>query len=416
MNAEIITIGDEILIGQIVDTNSAFIGKELNKIGVSVYQITSVQDDAAHILKAIAEAEQNVDIVILTGGLGPTKDDITKHTIAEYFDDHLIQNDIVLKHIEFLFAKYISTPISDINRQQALVPSKATVLTNRFGTAPGMLLEKNNKTFISLPGVPYEMKALITYEVLPRLQKKYNCPYIIHKTLLTYGLGESAIASRIEKFEDNLPIEVKLAYLPNLGKVRLRLSGKSFDKKKIEADIERLSNELISYVDDIFVGYEGEHSIEALIGELLVKNNARLAVAESCTGGNISRMISSVAGASSYFVGSIVSYSEKVKINSLDVSKELIDTYSVVSSEVAESMALGIQKNYNVEYAIGVTGNAGPTKDKTDASVGQVYIAIATPEGVCVKDFNFGQPREKVIQRASVKALELLKISILKKS
>ncbi len=416
MNAEIITIGDEILIGQIVDTNSAFIGKELNKIGVSVYQITSVQDDAAHILKAIAEAEQNVDIVILTGGLGPTKDDITKHTIAEYFDDHLIQNEAVLKHIEFLFAKYISTPISDINRQQALVPSKATVLTNRFGTAPGMLLEKNNKTFISLPGVPYEMKALITYEVLPRLQKKYNCPYIIHKTLLTYGLGESAIASRIEKFEDNLPTEVKLAYLPNLGKVRLRLSGKSFDKKKIEADIERLSNELISYVDDIFVGYEGEHSIEALIGELLVKNNARLAVAESCTGGNISKMISSVAGASSYFVGSIVSYSEKVKINSLDVSKELIDTYSVVSSEVAKSMALGIQKNYNVEYAIGVTGNAGPTKDNTDASVGQVYIAIATPEGVFVKDFNFGQPREKVIQRASVKALELLKISILKKS
>ncbi len=416
MNAEIITIGDEILIGQIVDTNSAFIGKELNKIGVSVYQITSVQDDKEHILKAIAEAEQNVDIVILTGGLGPTKDDITKHTIAEYFDDHLIQNEAVLKHIEFLFAKYISIPISDINRQQALVPSKATVLTNRFGTAPGMLLEKNNKTFISLPGVPYEMKALITYEVLPRLQKKYNCPYIIHKTLLTYGLGESAIASRIEKFEDNLPTEVKLAYLPNLGKVRLRLSGKSFDKKKIEADIERLSNELISYVDDIFVGYEGEHSIEALIGELLVKSNARLAVAESCTGGNISRMISSVAGASSYFAGSVVSYSEKVKINSLDVSKELIDTYSVVSSEVAESMALGIQKNYNVEYAIGVTGNAGPTKDKTDASVGQVYIAIATPEGVFVKDFNFGQPREKVIQRASVKALELLKISILKKS
>ncbi len=416
MNAEIITIGDEILIGQIVDTNSAFIGKELNKIGVSVYQITSVQDDAAHILKAIAEAEQNVDIVILTGGLGPTKDDITKHTIAEYFDDHLIQNEAVLKHIEFLFAKYISTPISDINRQQALVPSKATVLTNRFGTAPGMLLEKSDKTFISLPGVPYEMKALITYEVLPKLQKKYNCPYIIHKTLLTYGLGESAIASRIEKFEDNLPTEVKLAYLPNLGKVRLRLSGKSFDKKKIEADIERLSNELISYVDDIFVGYEGEHSIEALIGELLVKNNARLAVAESCTGGNISKMISSVAGASSYFVGSIVSYSEKVKINSLDVSKELIDTYSVVSSEVAESMALGIQKNYNVEYAIGVTGNAGPTKDNTDASVGQVYIAIATPEGVFVNDFNFGQPREKVIQRASVKALELLKISILKKS
>ncbi len=416
MNAEIITIGDEILIGQIVDTNSAFIGKELNKIGVSVYQITSVQDDKEHILKAIAEAEENADIIILTGGLGPTKDDITKHTIAQYFDDHLVQNDTVLKHIEYLFAKYISTPISDINRQQALVPSTATVLTNRFGTAPGMLLEKQDKTFISLPGVPYEMRALISYEVLPKLQKKYNCPYIIHKTLLTYGLGESAIASRIEAFEDSLPKEVKLAYLPNLGKVRLRLSGKSFDKKIIESEIERLSNELITLVEDIFVGFEGEHSIEALIGDLLVKNERTLAIAESCTGGNISKMISSVAGASRYFIGSVVSYSEQVKIKALGISKELINEHTVVSAKVAESMALGIQKSYGSDYAIGVTGNAGPTKDKTDASVGQVYIAIATPEGVFVQDFNFGQPREKVIQRASVKALEILKMSILKKS
>ncbi len=416
MNAEIITIGDEILIGQIVDTNSAFIGKELNKIGVSVYQITSVQDDKTHILKAIEEAEHNVDIIILTGGLGPTKDDITKHTIAEYFDDYLVQNDIVLKHIEHLFAKYISTPISDMNRQQALVPSKARVLTNRFGTAPGILLEKNNKTFISLPGVPYEMKALITHEVLPKLQKKYNCPYIIHKTILTYGLGESAIASRIEAFEDSLPDEVKLAYLPNLGKVRLRLSGKSFDKDKLESEIERLSNELISYVDDIFVGFEGENSLESLIGNLLISKNSTLAIAESCTGGNISKIITSVPGASRYFVGSVVSYSEQVKVRSLGVPEALIRTHSVVSAEVAQSMAEGIQKEYNSDYAIGVTGNAGPTKDKTDASVGQVYIAIATPETIFIENFNFGQPREKVIQRASVKALELLKSSILKKS
>ena len=416
MQAEIITIGDEILIGQIVDTNSAFIGKELNKIGVSVYQITSIQDDAAHILKAIAEAEANADIIILTGGLGPTKDDITKHTITEYFNDSLIQNDDVLKHIEYLFAKYISTPISDVNRQQALVPSKATVLTNRFGTAPGMLIEKDEKVFVSLPGVPYEMRSLIQYEVVPYIQKKYNRPHIIHKTLMTYGLGESAIAQRIEVFEDGLPKEIKLAYLPNLGKVRLRLSAKSFDKERIESEINRLSNELIAYVEDIFVGFEDESSMEALIGDLLVKENSTLAVAESCTGGNISKMISSIPGASKYFVGSVVSYSEQVKINELDVPKELILEHTVVSAEVARSMALGIQKRYNVEYAIGVTGNAGPTKDKTDASVGQVFIAIAYPGGVLEENFNFGQPREKVIQRASVKALELLKKSILKKS
>ena len=328
----------------------------------------------------------------------------------------MVQNDAVLKHIEHLFAKYISTPISDVNRQQALVPAKATVLINRFGTAPGMLLEKGDKTFISLPGVPYEMRSLIQYEVVPFIQKKYNRPHIIHKTLMTYGLGESAIASRIEVFEDSLPKEVKLAYLPNLGKVRLRLSAKSFDKEKIEFEINRLSNELISYVEDIFEGFEEENSIEAFVGDLLAKNKKTLAIAESCTGGNISRMISSVPGASRYFMGSVVSYSEQVKINALHVPKELILKHTVVSAEVAKSMALGIQKGYNVDYAIGVTGNAGPTKDKTDASVGKVFIAIASPEGVFVEDFNFGQPREKVIQRASVKALELLKKTILKKS
>ena len=416
MQAEIITIGDEILIGQIVDTNSAFIGKELNKIGVSVYQITSVQDDKEHILKAIAEAEENADIIILTGGLGPTKDDITKHTLAEYFNDNLVQNDTVLKHIEHLFTKYISTPISDINRQQALVPSKAKVLLNRFGTAPGMLLEKGDKSFISLPGVPYEMKALIVNEVLPHLQKKYNRPHIIHKTLMTYGLGESAIASRIEAFENSLPKEVKLAYLPNLGKVRLRLSAKSFDKEKIESEINRLSKELITYVGDIFVGFEDQSSIEALIGNLLTENNKTLAIAESCTGGNISKIITSVPGASRYFVGSVISYSEQVKIETLEVPETLIKKHSVVSAAVAKSMALNIQQKFNTDFAIAVTGNAGPTKDKTDESVGKVFIAIAFPDGISVHDFNFGQPREKVIQRASMKALELLKSMILKKA
>ena len=411
---EIITIGDEILIGQIVDTNSVFISKELNKIGISVYQITSIQDDKRHILKALKEAEENVDIIIITGGLGPTKDDITKHTICEYFNDTLIQNDEVLKQIEYLFNKYLRTPISDLNRNQALVPSKALALKNRYGTAPGMLFEKGNKTFIVLPGVPYEMKALMNFEVLPHLQEKYKCPYIAHKTLMTYGLGESAIANRLEEWEDKLPDYIKLAYLPNLGKVRLRLSAKGFDKNKIEADMSSLTQELITHVKDIFIGFEENGSIEADIGKLLLKHKKTLATAESCTGGSIAQMITAVPGASQYFIGSVVSYNERIKTDVLGVLSSTIKKYSVVSAEVTKEMALGIKKLYNTDYAIAVTGNAGPTKDKTDTNVGVVFIGIATPNSVFIEEFNFGQPREKVIQKASVKSLEMLRKELLK--
>ncbi|MCL4122665.1 UNVERIFIED_CONTAM: hypothetical protein GTU68_032357, partial [Idotea baltica] len=414
--AEIITIGDEILIGQVVDTNSAFIAQELNNIGISVYQITSVQDDKEHILKSLKEAEDNADVIIVTGGLGPTKDDITKHTLCEYFDDILVQNDEVLKHVENLFANYVSTPISDVNRQQALVPSKALVLKNRFGTAPGMLITKKDKVFISMPGVPYEMKGLITNEVVPYLQNKYNRPFIIHSTLLTYGLGESAIAERLDTWEDELPTNIKLAYLPNLGKVRLRLTGKGFDEKLLKSHILKLEEELISYIKDIFVGFEGEESIETLIGKLLVAKKLTLATAESCTGGNIAKIITSVPGASQYFIGSVVSYNERIKTEVLGVSKKTIKDHSVVSAAVAEEMALGIKKLYNSSYAVAVTGNAGPTKDKTDKSVGVVYICLATPNEIITKEFNFGQPREKVIERASIKALELLRLDLLNKS
>jgi len=415
LNAEIITIGDEILIGQITDTNSKFIAEELNKIGVSVYQITSIQDDKAHILKAIAEAEENADIIILTGGLGPTKDDITKHTIAEYFNSELALNIEIVEHIRAMFAK-VNYEFTEVNKQQALLPVEATVLKNYFGTASGMWFEKNDKVFISLPGVPNEMKGLILRKVIPKLQASFKLPFIIHKTILTYGMGESKVAERIEKWEDSLPTFIKLAYLPNYGKLRLRLTAKGTDQLLLERSLEKEIRELTVLIEDIIVGYDEDQTLEASIGDLLVSKNRTLAIAESCTGGNISTMISSVPGASKYFIGSVVSYSEQVKINALHVPEELILEHTVVSAEVTKSMALGIQKSYKVDYAIGVTGNAGPTKDKTDASVGQVYIAIASPDGVFVQDFNFGQPREKVIQRASVKALELLKISILKKS
>jgi len=414
MQAEIITIGDEILIGQIVDTNSAFISKELNKIGVSVYQITSVQDDQDHILKALAEAEENADIIIVTGGLGPTKDDITKHSFCAYFGDTLVQNNEVLEHVEFLFAKYFNMPISDVNRLQALVPSRAKVLHNKYGTAPGMWMKKNNKVFISLPGVPFEMKALIKEEVLPNLQKQFHFPYILHKTILTYGMGESIIAARLEDFEDNLPKGFKLAYLPNMGKVRLRLSAKGADKETVDSIMDNLVQQLVLLVKDIFIGFEEDGAMEAVIQQLLVNHKQTLSTAESCTGGNIAKMITSVAGASQFFSGSVVTYSAKAKKEILKVSSKTIEKYSVVSEQVAKEMAVNCKKLFDTDYAIATTGNAGPTTDKTDKTVGVVFIALATPDRVLVEEFNFGQPREKVIQRASVKSMELLRKEILK--
>ncbi|GAB5564395.1 MAG: competence/damage-inducible protein A [Winogradskyella sp.] len=415
MQAEIITIGDEILIGQTIDTNSAFLGKEFNKIGVSVYQITSVQDDKEHILKALEEAEGNADIIIITGGLGPTKDDITKHTICEYFNDVLIEDKDVLAHVEHLFEKYINTPISDLNRRQALVPSQSTVLKNRFGTAPGMWLERNGKVFVSLPGVPYEMKALITYDVIPRLRATYKFPYIKHRTALTLGLGESAIANRIEAWEDALPSFIKLAYLPSLGRVKLRLSGKHKDKAVLETELQKQVEALLPQIQDIFVGYEEDASIEELIGNELKLRGKTISIAESCTGGKIAQTITAIEGASAYFKGSVVSYATEAKVNILNVNEDDITTYSVVSKEVAESMAQNVRTLFNTDYAISTTGNAGPTKGESDAEVGTVCIAIATNEGLYSEEFNFGNHRQKVINKATNKAFEMLRKEILKK-
>jgi nicotinamide-nucleotide amidase len=415
MNAEIITIGDEILIGQIVDTNSAFIGREFNKIGISIFQITSIQDEKAHILKALKEAEENVDIIIITGGLGPTKDDITKHTLCTYFDDKLVRNDEVLAHVEAIFSKYINSPISDINRQQALVPSKSQVLMNQFGTAPGMWIEKNGKVFVSLPGVPYEMKALITNAVIPALQKKFKFPFIMHKTLLTYGLGESAIAARIEDWEDALPNFIKLAYLPNLGRVRLRLSAKSIDKAMVELEMQKQIHLLLPLIDDVFVGYEEDKSIEALIALQLASMNKTLAVAESCTGGKIVQSFTANAGASQYFKGGLVTYATQSKIDILGIDGTLIKAHSVVSIEVAEAMAKNVLEKFDADYAISTTGNAGPEKGDSIAEVGTVCIGIATKNKVYAEVFNFGNHRDKVITKACNKAFEMLQKEILKK-
>ncbi len=408
MLAEIITIGDEILIGQIVDSNSAFMGKELNKIGIDVYQITSIRDDHQHILNAIDEAKNRVDIVLITGGLGPTKDDVTKHTICEYFNDTLIENEEVLAHVEALFAKYISTPISDVNRQQALVPSKSTVLMNQYGTAPGMWIEQDGKVFVSMPGVPFEMRGLMKNEVIPRLQKRFERPFIIHKTIHTYGLGESAIAARIEEWEDSLPPFLKLAYLPNLGRVRLRVSARGRDKKLLQDTIEERISKLKLLIGDIIVGYDEGETIEMRIGNLLKYKNKTLAVAESCTGGTIAQIFTANSGASKYFNGGVVTYATQSKIDLLGVPAELIQEYTVTSLEVAEAMAQTVKEKFHSDYAIATTGNAGPDKGDGDVEVGTVFIAIATPERIFSKKYEFGNCRERTIGKAVNKSLELL--------
>ncbi|MGC1632846.1 MAG: competence/damage-inducible protein A [Gelidibacter sp.] len=415
MLAEIITIGDEILIGQIVDTNSAFIAKQLNKIGVSVYQITSVQDDETHILKAFKEAEENANIIIITGGLGPTKDDITKKTIAKYFDDTLVRNESVTENVKRIWGDFVVKTPTQINLDQALVPSKAEVLMNMHGSAPGMWLEKNGTIFISLPGVPYEMKGLIDDAVIPKLVKRFQFPYIQHETLLTYGLGESALAERIEAWEDNLPPYIKLAYLPSLGRVRLRLSGKSMDKQLIQKEIKHQIELLLPQIQDIFVGFESAESLEAVIGQQLIARGKTVATAESCTGGKIAESFTAIAGASQYFKGSVVSYATQSKIDVLKIDAQLIKEFSVVSSQVAEAMAKSALKLFNTDYAIATTGNAGPTKGDADAEVGTVFIAIATKDNVWSDRFTFGNHRNKVINRATTKAFEMLEKEILKK-
>jgi len=415
MKATIVTIGDEILIGQIVDTNSSYIAKALDKIGIATHEMLSISDDKEHILNTFQKLQNKVEVVIITGGLGPTKDDITKKTFCEYFEDTLVENEAVLLHVKEIIEGIYKRPITQINREQALVPTKAKVLFNKAGTAPGMWMEKENTVFISLPGVPYEMKYLIENEVLPNLMQKFERPHIIHQTIMTYGRGESLIAEQIEQWEDNLPNFIKLAYLPSPGKVRLRLTARGNNKEMLQNEIEKQVKLLDLLLHDIIVGYNEDEPIEAVLGKLLTDNHYTIANAESCTGGKIATILSSVSGASNYFKGSVVSYATQTKVDILGVSKTTIDTHGVVSAAVAKEMVLGVQQLTKADYAIATTGNAGPSKGDTTVDLGTVFIAIATPNEVFTEEFNFGQPREKVIDRAVSKALELVYKEILKK-
>lgn len=414
MTASIVTIGDEILIGQIIDTNSSYIAKTLDKIGIETTEMLSISDNEEHILSTFKKVQGKVDLVIITGGLGPTKDDITKKTFCTYFEDKLVNNDEVLCHVTKLIEGIYKRPISQINKDQALVPSKAKVLFNKMGTAPGMWMEKEGTIFISLPGVPYEMKYLVDEEIIPALVEKFKRPYILHKTVMTYGKGESLLAEEIEDWENNLPSFVKLAYLPSPGRVRLRLTARGKNEQILKEAIEIEIDKLQKLIPNDIIGLDDNEPIEQVVGNLLNDKKLTLCAAESCTGGKIAQLITSISGASNYFKGSMVTYATETKINLLGISPDLIEKHSVVSKEVVKEMALSVQRILKTDFAIATTGNAGPLKGDSAAEVGTVFISVVTPNQVIVEEFNFGQPREKVIDRTVNKALEILYKEILK--
>lgn len=414
MRAHIITIGDEILIGQIIDTNASFIAQQLDRIGIEVSQILSISDTNSEILETLEYANGKADIVLITGGLGPTRDDLTKQAFCDYFDDHLVTDQKVLHHIEDLFKNQIKRPILEANKSQALVPAKAHVLPNRYGTAPGLWMERNKTAFIAMPGVPYEMKALMTDVIIPRLQKVYERPYIIHKTIQTYGVGESEIAALLEDWENALPTHIKLAYLPDPGRVRLRLSTRGVDLQGLRKDLEEQTQSLEKLLGDIILGYDDSEPLEALLCHTFTKNNASLALAESCTGGQIAVTLTSIPGTSAFFKGGVVTYATKSKVDVLGVSEKIIEKHSVVSADVAIEMARRAQNLYKADYAVSTTGNAGPEKGDSDAEVGTVFIGIATPERVFAEKFMMGKHRERVITKTVNKAMELLQKEVMK--
>ncbi|WP_339834430.1 CinA family nicotinamide mononucleotide deamidase-related protein [uncultured Flavobacterium sp.] len=408
MQATIVTIGDEILIGQIVDSNSSYIAKALDKIGIATHEMLSISDDKEHIISTFQKLQNKVNVVIITGGLGPTKDDITKKTFCDYFNDFLVEDANVLKHVTDIIEGFYKRPITQLNKDQALVPSKAKILFNKMGTAPGMWMEHENTIFISLPGVPYEMKYLMDNEVIPNLMQKFERPFIVHQTIMTYGRGESMVAEQIEDWEDNLPSFVKLAYLPSPGRVRLRLTARGIDEDILKEAIKNQVETLIPLIGDIIVGFEEDDSIEVVLGRKLKEKGLTIATAESCTGGKIGQMLAAIGGASAYYKGSLVTYATQSKIDVLKVLKKTIEKHSVVSEEVALEMVKNVKQIMQSDYAIATTGNAGPSKGDSEADLGVVYIAIATPNSVFVERFEFGQPREKVIDRAVNKAFEMV--------
>lgn len=406
MQAEIITIGDEILIGQIIDSNSAWMAKELNKIGVAVKQITSVSDDAAHIVEAIDRAKSRASIILITGGLGPTKDDITKITLAKYFNMPLRRDQETLSHITAIFAK-LNRPMIDANERQADVPNGCVVVQNKNGTAPCMWFQVDGKTFVSMPGVPFEMMYLMEQEVLPRIKASFKLPAIVHQTILTAGQGESFLAEQIADIEDSLPSHIKLAYLPKLGQVRLRLTAKGDNKENLEVEVKKYAAQIIDSIGDVVI-IDEDIPLEKAILNLMQSKNLTLSTAESCTGGHIAHLITQHPGSSAVFLGGAVTYSNQLKTSLLGVEAETLDTFGAVSEETVKEMAVGAIKQFKTDYAIAVSGIAGPDGGTPTKPVGTVWIAIANKENTITKLLTLGNKRTQNIERATTAALVLL--------
>jgi nicotinamide-nucleotide amidase len=408
IKASIITIGDELLIGQVIDTNSAWIARQLNKIGVWVHKRVAVGDVYDEIWKALDEAYNSSEIILITGGLGPTADDITKPVLCDYFGGKMIMNEEVLAHVTYLFQHVFKRPMPllESNRKQAEVPNVCTVLKNDVGSAPGMLFEKNGKIFISMPGVPHEMQFIMQNGVLPLLKQKFNLPFIDHRTLITMNIGESFLAERIKDFEKKLPANIKLAYLPNHGMVRLRLTAQG-DKSEVEKALEENFSELKTYVTDVMV-IDEDISFEMLLGRLLKEKNKTVATAESCTGGYIAHLITSVAGSSEYFKGSVVSYDNSIKKNVLHVDDVTLNTVGAVSEETVEQMTEGVLNVMQTDYAVAVSGIMGPGGGSEEKPAGTVWIAVGNKNKIETKKFKFRFDRKRNIELTAVNALYLL--------
>jgi len=408
VKVEIITIGDEILIGQIVDTNSAWMATELNKAGFELAQITSVHDNAEHITESLNMALKRADVILFTGGIGPTNDDITKQTLCAYFGSKLIYDESVLENIHKLFITRPNFVMNDLTRAQAMVPENCTVIQNPVGTAPVTWFEKDGKVIVSMPGVPYEMKQAMSSEIIPRLQSHFNTPVILHKTVQVYGFPESTLALKIADWENELPEFISLAYLPNSGIIKLRLSGLSDDVLGLEFSMNQQVDKLSQLLGNAIVATE-DIPIELLVGNILTSQGKMVATAESCTGGNIARSFTSISGSSRFFKGSLVAYSNDLKTDILHVSKDDLEINGAVSRQVVEQMAEGARKLLKSDVAIATSGIAGPTGGTKEKPVGTVWIAVCSEDSMISREFHFGSLRDQNILRATQASLLMLK-------
>ena len=413
-NTSIITIGDELLIGQVIDTNSAWMAQELNKAGFWVNRRLAIGDSRNEILKALHEESGNADIILITGGLGPTADDITKPVLCEYFNTNLIINQEALENVKNIFLKILNRPLIERNLKQAEVPASCMVIQNKRGTAPGMLFENSGKIYVSMPGVPHEMKGMMTESVIPYLQNRVASNFISHRTLLTAGVGESTLADHIRDFEESLPPEIKLAYLPNYGMVRLRLTAFANKAGILESKLEQLFSDLKSRVSEWVVADE-DISLQEVLGRLLTNRNMTVSTAESCTGGFVAQLITSIAGSSAYFRGSVIAYDNKIKKKLLEVDPAILSTMGAVSEETVRAMVKGVIKIMETDFAIATSGIMGPGGGSIEKPVGTVWIAAGNAQEIITQKLWFRFDRQRNTELTAVNVLNLLRRFILSK-